>query len=384
MTFRKCQFQGKDPCDHCQENPPTAEKVLKTLRETNGLMFEPTPSISNNSELEGHYMTFLEMLKSENKSTFSKPNEQLRSKSIGKCAVCPAWEFSSLTEANRHISVLHRDYKTPLPSVEKEKEHVCKMKSCGRVFPSYHKLVTHKRKENHFMRKNAQDKKNKKEVGRKKDGVTMKRKIENFFGTKKSDQAAQAVDDSSIDDKGTGDEAECVEIPDVPTMKSLVGYGDMVDSEEIRRNIEVRELEEHEGEKTDEEQDLENDDESRDEMNNIEIDEVDEIDEIDEVDEVDEVDEIDPTNGEFWLVRNGKENLYALVDEDDKVDHDDKIEDPSVDSLVEIAVKFFRKKKNYHIIDDTSFTISKDDFIRRVSEPNIIPVGRNRLYYLFD
>ena len=90
-----------------------------------------------------------------------------------------------------------------------------------------------------------------------------------------------------------------------------------------------------------------------------------------------------PMNGEFWLVRHGKEKLYALVDnmghQEDKDDQNG--EDDAVD---EITVKFFQKKNNYHIIDDTKFTITKDDFISRVAEPSLLPIGKSRVYYLFN
>ena len=60
-------------------------------------MHEPTPSTDH----EGHYMTFLDEKK------FVKPNEHLPSKSLGKCETCPSWQFSLVTEAKRHVALLH-------------------------------------------------------------------------------------------------------------------------------------------------------------------------------------------------------------------------------------------------------------------------------------
>ena len=77
-------------------------------------------------------MTLLEMLNSNDKSSFLKPNKELPSKPIGECATCPAWQFSSIAESKRHVSVLYRYYKKTLRSNEKKKQYVCKVKSCCR------------------------------------------------------------------------------------------------------------------------------------------------------------------------------------------------------------------------------------------------------------
>ena len=253
-------------------------------------MFEPTSSTSDKPELKEHYMTFLEMVRSENKSSFSKPNEQLPSKSIGKCASCPAWEFSSLTEAKRHVSILHRNYKKALPST-KEKQYVCKVKTCGLVFSSYHKLNAHKNKENHFVRKNA--KKNEKNesnvVSKKKNGVNMKRKLESFFNKKRNDhENGQVEGSSSTESQESSAKEKCDEVIDVPTMD--VG------------NKEVEEI-----------NDEETDDEEGTEMDEEEEEEEEQDDESEDVIEHDASEVIHPINGEYWLVRKGMKNLYALV-----------------------------------------------------------------------
>ena len=90
------------------------------------------------------------------------------------------YEFSSVAESKRHVSVLHRYYKKTLPSNEKKKQYVCKVKSCCRVFASYHQLNTHKKKENHFVRKQADGKKEASVARKKKDGMKVKEKIQKF------------------------------------------------------------------------------------------------------------------------------------------------------------------------------------------------------------
>ena len=119
-------------------------------------MYEPTSA----PNLEGHYMTFLEMLNSSDLSTFSKANEALPSKHIGKCLMCHAWQFSSITEPKRHVSILHPNYrKDAIPTSEKQKQFVCKVTMCYRVFLTYHQLTKHKTDSNHFVRKQKSDKK---------------------------------------------------------------------------------------------------------------------------------------------------------------------------------------------------------------------------------
>ena len=60
VIFHKCQLiPSKVPCQFCQANPVIAQKVLDIVKGAGG-MFEPTPAL----DLEGHYMTFLEMLNS--------------------------------------------------------------------------------------------------------------------------------------------------------------------------------------------------------------------------------------------------------------------------------------------------------------------------------
>ena len=125
-------------------------------------------------------MTFLEMLNSNDKLSFLKHNKELPSKPIGESATYPAWQFSSVAESKRQVSVLHRYYKKTLPSNEKKKQYVCKVKSCCRVFASYHQLNTHKKKENHFVRKQADGKKEASVARKKKDGMKVKEKIQKF------------------------------------------------------------------------------------------------------------------------------------------------------------------------------------------------------------
>ena len=96
-------------------------------------------------------MTFLDMLNEEDKTMFARPNEYLPSKSLGKCEMCPAWQFSSVTEAKRHIFLLHPSYrKESLPG--NDQTYQCKFDKCNMIFPTYYKLSKHRKEENHFVR----------------------------------------------------------------------------------------------------------------------------------------------------------------------------------------------------------------------------------------
>ena len=109
-------------------------------------MFEPTPA----PDLEGHYMTFLKMFNSNDQGNFASSNESLSSKPAGRCEVCPAWQFSSITEAKRNVSILHPKYKkTYLPT---KTEVTCKFKGCNMVFSSHHSLRNHEAEKDHYVR----------------------------------------------------------------------------------------------------------------------------------------------------------------------------------------------------------------------------------------
>ena len=69
LILQKCQFKAnKVPCEYCQVHPVKAQQVLNN---STRWMYEPTPS----PNLEGHYMTFLEMLNSIDRTHFVSPNE---------------------------------------------------------------------------------------------------------------------------------------------------------------------------------------------------------------------------------------------------------------------------------------------------------------------
>ena len=153
-------------------------------------MHEPTPSPDH----EGHYLTYLDMINNKDKTTFAKPNEHLPSKSIGKCEICPAWQFSSVTEANRHIKLIHPVYKkNTLPT----KTYQCKYNKCDLVFDTYHKLSKHRKEENHFIRKRGNE--TSAELTNAKKRKTTHEKISTFFAQNRAEVPATVdiVDDNT-------------------------------------------------------------------------------------------------------------------------------------------------------------------------------------------
>ena len=115
----------------------------------------------------------------QDKSTHAKPNQYLPSKSLGKCELCPASEFTSITEAKIHVSLLHPNYnRKSLPN--KEQVFQCKIEKCGLT---YYQLAKHREMENHFKRNSSKtSKKKSKEVDdvRKKQKITSE-KFKSFF-----------------------------------------------------------------------------------------------------------------------------------------------------------------------------------------------------------
>ena len=186
--MRKCQFRGINvPCDFCQTNPVTSKRALDVLRSVQGFMYEPTPS----PDLEGHYMTFFQMLNATDRSKFAKPNEVLPSKAIGTCESCPAWQFSSVTEASRHVAVLHRVYKkTDLPS-SSQKIFECKTKDCNLKFQTSHQLSKHRVAASHFVRKRKTDAAEERKERQKKKRNTIKGTITRFFSNASSETSQQ-------------------------------------------------------------------------------------------------------------------------------------------------------------------------------------------------
>ena len=103
-------------------------------------------------------MTFLEMINSKDRSKFALPNEALPSKAIGKCEACTSWQFSSVTEAKGHISILHisilhRNYEKDEMSSLDQSVFTCKYKGCSMKFSTQYQLANHKSNLNHYIRK---------------------------------------------------------------------------------------------------------------------------------------------------------------------------------------------------------------------------------------
>ena len=121
-------------------------KKMLNIVKTVGGMFEPRTAPG----LKDHYVTFLEMLNSNDRRNFASSNESLSSKSGGRCEVCSVWQFFSITEAKSHVSILHPKYKkSSLPAMT---EFTCKFKGCNMIFSSHQSLRNHVAEKDHHVR----------------------------------------------------------------------------------------------------------------------------------------------------------------------------------------------------------------------------------------
>ena len=151
-------------------------------------------------------MTFLDMLNEEDKTMFARPNEYLPSKSLGKCEMCPAWQFSSVIEAKRHIFLLHPSYrKESLPG--NDQTYQCKFDKCNMIFPTYYKLSKHRKEENHFVRNKRPGEKSL-ESDQQIDAKRKKTegKISGFFSQKRSEVVDSDNDSDGMDVEVQNDE----------------------------------------------------------------------------------------------------------------------------------------------------------------------------------
>ena len=161
VTYRRCQYFSDDPCLDCQKNLPKSKKLLSLVKKSGGLLFEPTKSPSH----PDHFLSYLEMVEMAeqgNVTSFSKPNDTLVIGNLGSCALCPSWCFSSKTEKDRHMALLHpsnrkRTFQSN-DAASQQTKFICKHENGGLSFKTYHRLKKHKDERNHYIR-NRKDKK---------------------------------------------------------------------------------------------------------------------------------------------------------------------------------------------------------------------------------
>ena len=76
----------------------------------------------------------------------------------------------------------------------------------------------------------------------------------------------------------------------------------------------------------------------------------------------------DPDIGQYWEISNGKDSIYAQVVEKDP-----------------FMVQFFEPNSigDAYRLNDLKFEVLHEDYVRKVQEPQLIAVGRNRVNYIF-
>ena len=75
---------------------------------------------------------------------------------------------------------------------------------------------------------------------------------------------------------------------------------------------------------------------------------------------------VNPQVGDYRMMRLGKTNHLAVVTDSNP-----------------IMVKYFDKTSNRYVLGDNKFEAAISDFLRKVQDPEIVLIGRNRLHYIF-
>ena len=147
-TFKR-KACGLDQCP-CLDTPITATQIFNTLPNSPNWHFPPiTPDRDN----PGHYMTF-NQCKTTEPENFSRPDQHLEVAVNGKCDKCPAFVFTSESDKDKHIAVVHggkRAMATPTPP------NVCKF--CNLQFLNRYRLIKHQNETGHKQQTKGRPKK---------------------------------------------------------------------------------------------------------------------------------------------------------------------------------------------------------------------------------
>ena len=75
-----------------------------------------------------------------------------------------------------------------------------------------------------------------------------------------------------------------------------------------------------------------------------------------------------PEINQYWELSNGKDSLYVYVVETDP-----------------FMVQFFEpnSRRDGYRLNDVKFEVLPEDFVRKVKDPQLVAVGRNRVNYVF-
>ena len=156
LSFTKCL---DDSSNHCTRHPVQSVSSMSLLRQF-GELLTPTADPWH----PGHFKTYLQMVTD---TTFLKeklaPTDeflghlQAGGAALEQCDECK-YVFLSAADQLRHKRIAHDGASSSAAGKDQEKqakEHVCSYKdgstTCGLAFPSYYRLLKHKREARHIM-----------------------------------------------------------------------------------------------------------------------------------------------------------------------------------------------------------------------------------------
>ena len=105
----------------------------------------PAPTLGK--YYDGHYETFLRRCVNKEGKFGDDAQPTANKTALGKCVLCPNFNFKSETSSKRHKTMFHRRQK----SAFREADFDCS--ECGKLFKSKSALNNHKKKKNHITKK---------------------------------------------------------------------------------------------------------------------------------------------------------------------------------------------------------------------------------------
>ena len=150
--IRKCTPDKAHKCSYCSKNPVRHIETMKFLDKYN--IFTPTPSIIH----KDHFMSYLDTkiaidrglaqpLPDQYCPSLESTSPEIRCK---ECAL--GYIFKSKAEYDQHNGIFHHKMKRPPAEVDGPPAKVWKC-TCNLAFPSQYRMMQHKHKEGHLMKR---------------------------------------------------------------------------------------------------------------------------------------------------------------------------------------------------------------------------------------
>ena len=143
QLFIKCAIPS---CTHCSRHPVHAVESLQFLRDHQGRMLTPHPSLTH----PGHFSTFLECV------NFCTPRQKALGLDEGLpslqhveeekkvCSVCKRYVFVSKADKDRHLLLIHDQR-----SAKRKADQGVHISRCGKEFATHYQLIRHKKDTGH-------------------------------------------------------------------------------------------------------------------------------------------------------------------------------------------------------------------------------------------